>query len=150
MKIKVFILFGLLISIFGCIDKIKREDDNLEVKNSFLFESEESTIDYYFFKLETNKLNYTLRIVLENKADSKIEGLKISKSEEMSDVSFTTLKNIEINPGEKKALQFGLWGDKSAFSNLDEFPLLCKYKIDGKDVKSLIYVEYEVEEVTLE
>ena len=45
MKVKLIAFFILLIFVFGCVEKIQIEDDNIEVTESIVFESAEEKID---------------------------------------------------------------------------------------------------------
>ena len=149
MKVKLIAFFIPLIFVFGCVEKIQIEDDNIEVTESIVFESAEEKTEHILFGLETNKLNYTLRFVIYNKANSKIENLKISESDYMSGISLTDMEKVTLNSKESLALQFGMWGDEDSFDQINKIVLLCEYDIDGKHVKSLIYIDYEESDVTL-
>ena len=149
MKVKLIAFIIPLIFVFGCVEKIQIEDDNIEVTESIVFESAEEKTEHILFGLETNKLNYTLRVVIYNKANSKIENLKISESDYMSGISLTDMEKVTLNSKKSLALQFGMWGDEDSFDQINKIVLLCEYDIDGKHVKSLIYIDYEESDVTL-
>ena len=150
MKFKFLIFFIPLIFLFGCVEKIKIEDENIEVTDSFIFESSEEETQTLFFAIETNKLNYTLRFVLINKADSEIKNLQISESDYMSGISLTEMQKSTIDSKGSLAVQLGMWGDEESFDGINRLVLLCEYDIDGDHVKSFIFVDFDVSDVTLE
>ena len=147
-KLGPYLLFIIIFAGLGCVERVKKEDDNLEVVDSFIFQSSEETYTY-IFDIESDEEKYTLRIVIENTASDKIENLKIEESPYMRDISISEVNNVTIESGETKFIQMKLSGPESSFDSLNTVVLKCTYDIDNEETKSLIYIDFEVEDVTL-